>query len=112
MHAALLAAEDGNPLLTIHALKLNKFVVLAVVVPGGDQDLDNEGYEDEYALNPTDGWLDAHTGDDAEDCEDTHENNDAIIQLILQGFNERRSLNAWLLVLAVPVDRKGKDALG
>lgn len=63
--------------------------------------MDNEGYEDEYALNPTDGWLDAHTGDDAEDCEDTHENNDAIIQLILQGFNERRSLNAWLLVLAV-----------
>ena len=65
--------------------------------------MDDEADEDEDTLDPAIGRLDTHSGDDAEDGEDTHENDDAVIQGILQRVDERGSLGAGLAVLAIPI---------
>lgn len=98
---ALFASEHGDILLAVQALKLDKFVVLAVVVPGSDEDLEYEGDEDEDTFDPASGWLDDHAWNDADDGKDTNQNDDAVIQLILQRIKEGRSLNTRLHVLAV-----------
>ena len=43
LHRSFLASEDRDTFLTVLALELNKLAVLAVVVPGCDEDLDAEG---------------------------------------------------------------------
>ena len=73
--------------------------------------MDEEADEDEDALDPAIGRLDDHAGDNAEDGEDTHENDDAIVQGILQRVDEGGSLCAGLAVFAVPI-RSQKARLG
>ena len=98
---ATLATNNRQGLFAVEALQLHKFLVLAVVIDGRDQDLHCHGYYDEYALDPTLCRIDAHTWDDADDGKDCHEHKDAIYR-IFDRVPELHFLRTWFLIFAVP----------
>lgn len=79
LHGSFFASEDRNAFLTVQTLKFNELVVFAVVVPGGDQNLDTEGDKDEDSFNPAIGGFDDHSGNNAENCKDSYEQNNPVI---------------------------------
>jgi hypothetical protein len=103
LHLAALAADNGEAFLTVEVLELHEFLVLSEVLPGGDEDLDDQSDEDENAFNPADGRIDDHTRDDADHGKESHEQQDTVVKSILDRVKEGRPLWARLLVFGVLV---------
>lgn len=79
LHGSGLATDNWEFFVESLQLELDELGIFAVVVDGGDEDLDEEGNDDEGSLHPASLGVVDHTEDDAQEGKDGSDEKDAVI---------------------------------